>query len=490
MIMTCFKTKIYLPFLLAVLAITVFFSCESVLDVSSPNKFVQFSKDTLTFDTVFTTIGSATSKIMVYNNQRKDIVIENIRLSGGKNSPFRINVDGSKDDNHSFSDITIKAKDSLYIFVEINIDPNNNDNPVLVQDSIVFTTNNINKRVVLEAFGQDVEILKGKVIRVDTTLNSNKPYLIYDSLKVIKDVSLTLHAGTKIYFHNNASLLVYGNLKVDGTFENPVEIKGDRLDKAMFDTPIPYKYIAGQWGGVFLLSKTGNHILNNLNISSGYVGLYFYNEDRNYKPYLEINNCKIHNFLVYNLIAVNGDLRVTNSEITNSGSYTVYLSGGKHEFYHCTIANFYSNSSGRPNNRDNTPAVMLMDLNKVLPMETIFKNCIISGTSSTEFILASKFREQYKGEFSHTYIKRSEADSLPIFNEIRWWDKNDTTFVNNRYDYKDGQYFNFVPDSISPARGIADPAISTQFPIDLNGKSRLEDGEPDAGAYEWYPKSN
>lgn len=265
-------------------------------------------------------------------------------------------------------------------------------------------------------------------------------------------------------------------------------MKGDRLDKAMFDTPIPYKYIAGQWGGVLLLSKTGHHVLNNLDMSSGYAGLYLYNEDRNFRPYLELNNCRLHNFLVYNIVAVNGDLRVTNSEITNSGSYTVYLSGGKHEFYHCTIANFYSNSSGRPSNRDNTPALMLMDLDKTLPMETKFKNCIISGTSSNEFILASKFRDKYKGDFSNSYIKSNKKDSSSIFTNIRWSELKDTVFVNNRYDYKKGVYFNFVPDSVSPARGWADPAISAQFPLDLNGKSRLEDGEPDAGAYEWYPK--
>jgi hypothetical protein len=48
-------------------------------------------------------------------------------------------------------------------------------------------------------------------------------------------------------------------------------------------------------------------------------------------------------------------------------------------------------------------------------------------------------------------------------------------------------YFNFTPDSLSPVRGLADRTVAEQFPIDLNGKSRLADGKPDAGAYEWTP---
>ena len=466
-----------------------FLSCEDDFQTGMNGNVLSFSKDTLTFDTVFTTIGSATSKILVYNTRQKPIRIDQIRLSGGAASAFRINVDGVKSPDHRFEDITIRPKDSLYIFIEVTINPNDANIPVLVQDSIVFSIENKNQRVLLEAYGQDVEVLRGKVITADTTLNAAKPYLVYDSLKVNPDVTLTLPAGAAFYFHHNANLIVYGNLRAEGTFDQPVTLRGDRLDKIYYDFPIPYKYVAGQWGGVYLLSKTGNHVLNHVNMSSGYVGLYFYNKDRNYKPSLTINNSRIHNFLLYNIVAVNGDLYVANSEISNSGSYTVYLNGGKHSFYHCTIVNFFNRGSARPVNRDNTPAVMLMDMNKALAMETVFKNCIITGTSANEFALASKFRELYKGEIRHSYIRKPEASTLPVFQDIRWYQQKDTVFFSEIYDYKETGYFDFTLDSISPARGLADPAISAQFPLDLNGRSRLADGEPDAGAYEWYPQT-
>ena len=44
-----------------------------------------------------------------------------------------------------------------------------------------------------------------------------------------------------------------------------------------------------------------------------------------------------------------------------------------------------------------------------------------------------------------------------------------------------------MPDSVSPARGLADLTIALQHPLDLNGNNRLKDGAPDAGAYEWEP---
>lgn len=462
-------------------------ACDNELNMNGAANGLTFSTDTLTFDTVFTTIGSTTSKVMVYNKQNKAVKIDMVHLAGGASSPFRINVDGAKDALHQFQDIKLNARDSLFVFVEVHINPNDENMPVLVQDSIMFNVDGKRKRVLLEAYGQDVELVRSMIISQDTTLNAGKPYLVYDSITVEPDVTLTLAAGTRIYYRNNAAMIVYGNLRADGSWEQPIYMQGDRLDKINYDHPIPYKYVAGQWGGVFLLAKNGHHVLNHIDISSGTVGVYFYNEDKNATPYLEINNSRIHNFLLYNLVVVNGNVLVTNSEITNSGSYTVYLNGGEHQFYHCTIANLFSKSAGSPVSRDETPAVMLMDLNKQLPMESIFKNCVITGTAKTEFTIASKFKDLYKGDFQYNYLKRTE-DSLAVYQHNRWYQEEDSlVFIRDEYDYKKATYFDFTPDSLSPLRGLADPTVAEQYPLDLKGRNRLADGEPDAGAYEWYP---
>lgn len=467
--------------------LTGFVACEDGFVGDNSQKLLEFSQDTVAFDTVFTTIGSATSKVLVYNPHNKAITIDHVVLSGGRTSSFRINVDGAKSLDNSFNDVVIRAKDSLYIFVEVSINPQDINSPVLVADSILFYYGNVHQQVLLEAYGQNMEPLRDFRISENTILNADKPYLIYGDLLVDSAKTLTLLPGCKLYFHNNANLLVLGNLHAEGTFEQPIVLRGDRMDKIKFTTPIPYKYVAGQWGSVQLLSKTGNHVLKHVNISSGYVGIYFYNDDVRYRPKLEIANSVIHNFLLYNLVVVNGDLVVSNSEISNSGSYTVYLSGGRHQFYHCTIINYFNLSAAQPISRDKTSAVMLMDLNRTLPMETSFLNCIITGTSSTEFTLASKYQNKYHGDIRNSYIKRQDSLDLSIFNNIRWYQINDTIFKNITYDYDIGLYFDFTPDSVSPARGLADPTIANHYPLDLHGKNRLTDGAPDAGAYEWFP---
>lgn len=466
-------------------------SCDEENFSTNPKYKLTFSTDTLTFDTVFSTIGSATSKIMVYNRNNVALKINHINLAGGKNSAFLINVDGSKSTNNQFNDIEIRAHDSLYIFVAVN--PMNSNASTFIEDSLVFQTNGINQSVKFQAFGQNIEVLRNKYIRNDTTLTAEKPYLVYGNLTIDTAKTLTLLPGCKIYFHNNANLKVYGNLKAEGTADNPIIMRGDRLDNIQFATPFPYNNVAGQWGGVYLLWNGGNHVLRHVNMNSGYVGIYFSNNDRNTLPTLEISDCRIHNFLLYGLWVQNGNMQVTNSEISNSSSYCVYLNGGKHTFIQSTIANYFNNSNVQPVSRDNNPAVLITNIYRVsdqvviAPMETVFQNCIISGSYDNEFSLVTRFPEHYNGIFDHCYIRKNKKLELPQFTDIQWFEKNDTVFKSTRYDYVKNTYFNFMPDSVSPARGLADPTIAANYPLDLNGKNRMTDGAPDAGAYEWQP---
>ncbi|MDD3320497.1 MAG: right-handed parallel beta-helix repeat-containing protein [Paludibacter sp.] len=483
-----FISKISYPFLLIALVFIVSVtSCNDEQFTTNPNDVLEFSTDSLTFDTVFTTIGSTTAKILVYNNNKSSLNISEIKLSGGALSNFKVNVDGSLNANNEFKDIEIRAKDSMYIFVQLTVDPQNSNSPVLIEDSLVFLTNGVVQKINLQAFGQNMELLKDKYILNDTTLTSTKPYLIYGYLAIDSTKTLTLAPGCKLYFHNNADLVVYGNLKAEGTAEQPIIMRGDRLDKLEFETPFPYNSVAGQWGVIYLLSKTGNHVLNHVNINSGYVGIYFVNDDKNTLPELSIKNSKIHNSLLYNLVVVNGNVTVENTEISNSSSYGVYLNGGKHTFIQSTIVNFFNYSDVQAVSRDGKPTVMIMNMTKDALMETVFRNCVISGSSENEFSLASKYPAQYNGVFDHCYIQKSDSLTFTQFTNIRWSKRTDTVFVRNRYDYKKDTYFDFTPDSVSPARGIADKTIANSYPIDLNGNNRLEDGEPDAGAYEWKP---
>jgi len=124
---------------------------------TNPALKLEFSSDTIIFDTVFTTIGSITEQIRVYNRNDQKISISSIKLAGSGNSRYSLNVDGEP--GTSFSDIEVGGNDSIYIFARVNIDPNDETLPYIVTDSIVFETNGNQQDVDLVAWGQNARFI-------------------------------------------------------------------------------------------------------------------------------------------------------------------------------------------------------------------------------------------------------------------------------------------------------------------------------------------
>ena len=67
-------------------------SCREDINIATGNNILSFSVDTLLFDTIFTTVGSATRHLKVYNTDNNDIMINNIFLNRGANSSFKLNI--------------------------------------------------------------------------------------------------------------------------------------------------------------------------------------------------------------------------------------------------------------------------------------------------------------------------------------------------------------------------------------------------------------
>jgi hypothetical protein len=115
----------------------LYFSCQKENEFdTSPNFELQFSTDSIIFDTIFSGIGSTTRHLKVYNPSDKDVEIDQIYLAKANDSKYRINIDGKPSVNDE--NILLKAKDSLYLFVEVTI--NTDQDALLEQDSIVFIT--------------------------------------------------------------------------------------------------------------------------------------------------------------------------------------------------------------------------------------------------------------------------------------------------------------------------------------------------------------
>ncbi len=234
--------------------VAAMFSCsDDIAYTTDSSASISFSKDTVTFDTVFSSMGSSTKNFQVYNDNDKAVRLRSVRLASDGRSGFRLNVDGQS--GTSLKDIDILAKDSIYVFVEVRVNPQDEDSPVRVRDSLIFTLENGNaKQVILEAYGQDIVVLKGHVVAGDETFGSARPYLIYDSLRVDEGATLTISEGTTLCFHSGAELLVHGRLVAEGTVENPVTFRGDRTDK-MF-AYLPYDRLDGLWGGIHLYPQS------------------------------------------------------------------------------------------------------------------------------------------------------------------------------------------------------------------------------------------
>ena len=306
---------------------------------TNPNHRLSFSTDTLSFDTVFTTIGSATKQFMVYNRNDEPLNIERIIQASPATSGFHINVDGRKGDN--FENVRIAAKDSMYIFVEVTVNPTGKNQPLLVQDSILFSCNNITQTVLLEACGQDVKLIKGgQTLSEDTRLTAERPYLIYDSLMIDKGVTVQIEEGTTLYMHNKAKIIVDGTLIAEGTKDKPIVFRGDRLD-FILDDQLPYDRTPGQWEGIVFKKESFNNLFNNVIVRNGNNGITCEASDPE-KSKLKINNSQITNMDGSVLTAINSNIEATNSEFTNATINVVQLSGGKYSFTHCTLANYIS----------------------------------------------------------------------------------------------------------------------------------------------------
>ncbi|MBK9319794.1 MAG: hypothetical protein IPM91_13960 [Bacteroidetes bacterium] len=143
-----------------ILASILFHSCEKDELLTDAGARPNFSTDTIMFDTVFVSIGSVTKNFRVYNPYDKTMKISSIRLAGGAGSLYRMNVNGLP--GKSFTDVEIRGGDSIWIFVEVTINPNNQLLPYVVQDSIIFETNGNQQDIDLVAWGQNAHFFVAK----------------------------------------------------------------------------------------------------------------------------------------------------------------------------------------------------------------------------------------------------------------------------------------------------------------------------------------
>lgn len=427
---------------------------------------VSFSSDTLFFDTVFTGTGSVTMELRAVNRGRNPILLDEIFLEGGRESSFRLNINGKP--SLQEHDIVLPAGDSIFIFVDVNITPGDDISPVLVSDAVVFESGGSISSVVLEAWGQDIW-LRGDEILYDEVWTEGKPYVVSGSLFVDTACTLTLAPGTRLFFHHNASMTVAGALICSGTCEKPVIIGSARTDPAYEDVP-------GQWRGIqFLDCSRGNMLINTqlrnaetaLKITSGPAGT----------PDITITDSKVMHNSVSSLVASGASVFAANSVFAHTGFSTISLSdGGIFTMIHCTVANIWEYDFRT------VPAFTATRGTSHLPVVSI-TNSVISGSRDTEFSAEASPAELELFIYADSsFIKIDTTRST-------WW--NGRVFreveVSGNPRFIEEPLYDYRPDTLSPLLNKAGMHDAVSWPLDIRHKPRPTGAGSDIGAYERQP---
>ena len=145
-------------------------------------------------------------------------------------------------------------------------------------------------------------------------------------MTVKEGATLTIAAGTTLYFHQDAALNVAGRLVTQGTAEKNVVLRGDRIDH-MFDY-LPYDRVPGQWQGVHFTKTSFNNELNYTDIHSAYDGIVCDSSGVE-QPKLKLYNSVVHNCQGYGLLTYHNVVDIYNTQLSNVLENCLCVIGGK-----------------------------------------------------------------------------------------------------------------------------------------------------------------
>ena len=484
-------------------------ACRNDFNQTENYAYLQFSKDTVFLDTVFTNISSSTYGLKVYNRSSENITIPSIRLGRGESSYYRLNVDGNP--GKQFQNVGILAKDSIYIFIEATIDYEVIDDPLYI-DSLVFDNGIEDQDVTLITLVKDAHFLfktessatttltlppqyfdntdsseiQGFYINNITEFTNEKPYVIYGHGVFPENSTITIEPGTQFYFHANSGLVFSGKSSVNifGNLDEKVVFQGDRLEPQYADLP-------GQWTGLWF--QEGNHgtFIEHTIIKNASVGLYseaLYSDNTMF----EFENIEIYNCSDFGLLARNSEIDAKNMVINNCGNASLAIvDGGTYSFQHVTLANFWNQSIRQ------FPTVYISNYDlwtndgPSFALDVSFKNSIIEGNQSIEMELDKKEGNIFNHYFENTLIRFYDPEgtyqSIPEYNFLDTSYYRDI-FLNEESDFKDPINNELFIGINSFVIGKGNINTTLLVPVDLLGKTRQLPA--DLGAYEHFDFNN
>ena len=429
----------------------------------NPSQLLRFSKDTVFCDTVYNQVRSETYAVKIYNNEDKDVLIPKISLAKGNSSLYRINVDGKA--GTDFTNVPLRKKDSMYIFVEIA--PVANAPEAIAEDRITFESAAGNQHITLFSVVQDAEFFiesptNPNVLTANTTWSNEKAKIIFGNLTLDEGKKLDIEKGTKVYFFKNAGMKISKNaeLNVNGELNKEVIFRGDRSDPK-------YDTIPKNWNSISF--DVGSKLtMNYAKIFGGTRGLEMNETNAN------ITNSIIHTHQEYGIYAVKSEINASNLVMNNCGEADFGIfKGGTYNITHATLANYWDFNSSLPalgiyaTNEYQNGATLEQG-----PLVLNVKNSIVYGSVENMIELKPTSGQTFNTQFTYNLLKYGTKATYATLNSI----KNEDPKFQNYFTQK----LNLRVKDDSPAKGKG--TYIANFPTDIAGIARPS--SPTIGAYQ------
>lgn len=420
---------------------------------------ITFSTDTLTFDTVFTVLGSTTKKFKVFNNSNDAVNIEDLRLMRLTGQQFRILVDGMQGDQ--FTNIEIPGKDSIYVFVEVTVNPNDQTQPFVIIDDVNFTVGGDVKKVHLQAFGQNAHFHYGEELDTNGTITwtNDLPHVILNAdsvpgVYVRCGTKLVINPGCKVFFAGGAAMYIEGELQAKATtWSDSIVFQGVRLEQFYDDKP-------GQWSSIIFLRNSTcqpkgefDHCIINESTYGIYAGAGLTTNINDYlspvnRANVTINNTIIKNSLYHALYTFNAEVSATNSMFFVAGDHLVNLTlGGDYNFLHCTMYNAGSRYIGHEKEVLQLGNAVINEATNTVyqgSLSAVFSNNVVYGSLRNE-IAYNKYPAgvNSSSDFSLNFLYndiKSNIDTLGLYSV------SSVSNFNQDPRFVDADLFNFTPE--------------------------------------------
>jgi len=385
---------------------------------------LEFSADTVKFDTVFTTLRTVTKRLWVYNRNPKGVNVDLVTLDQPAASPYTLIING--DLKQTASNLFIRGEDSLLILVRAKLPDNSQNGPAkkyVLEEKLNFRTNGQDQHVLLRSFGQNIYLHDGVPLACNAVWTNDRPHVLYNSVVVPAGCVLRIKPGTRIYGHAGATLIVRGTLLVNSPADyspgtgatdtvkagnaNIVRFAGDRSGETQYATA------PGQWTGIILDASSRSNIIRYAQIQNATFGLLLYNPSNlSPQPDVTIQNSVIRYIsgagVSYaaaasntglpgaGVLSLSGKATVENTLFSDCYEYAMLGYGGSYSLNYCTIANYAATSSVRSTPSLGFTNVSALDTTKRSPLTVKVYNSVVWGSIDDELVLAN-YKEYQNG---------------------------------------------------------------------------------------------